>query len=126
MYVYKLCTTYVYNLCFTSKILENVVANGLQPHILYSHLSDPLQSAYRLHHSIESALLKVHNGIIISIDKGESTTVTLLDFQLLSTKKLNILLTYFLGQNAQNIYTPQIQIDLFFTLKLRLGQELYL
>ena len=51
---------------------SSVVANRLQPHIglLYSHLSDPLQSAYRKHHSIESALLKVHNAVIVSIDKG--------------------------------------------------------
>ena len=118
----------MYNLCiqlvFHFQNLRKCSSHGLQPHILYSHLSDPLQSAYRKHHSKESALLKVHNDIIISMDKGEDTTVTLLDFQLLSTKKLNILLTYLLGQNAQNIHTPQIKIDLFFTLKLRLGQEL--
>ena len=60
---------------------SSVVANCLQPHIslLYSHLSDPLQSACRKHHSIESALLKVHNDVIVSIDKGEVRTLTLLD-----------------------------------------------
>ena len=66
-------------MCFSSKILENVVANRLQPHIQYSHVSDPLQLAYRKHHSIESALLKVHNDIIVSMDKGEVTTLTLFD-----------------------------------------------
>ena len=44
-----------------------------------NHLSNPLQSAYRKHHSSESALLKVHNDIIISMDKGEVTALTLLD-----------------------------------------------
>ena len=44
-----------------------------------SHLSNPLQSAYRKHHSIESALLKVHNDIIISMEQGEVTALTLLD-----------------------------------------------
>ena len=32
-----------------------------------------------LHHSIESALLKVHSDIIISMDKGAVTALTLLD-----------------------------------------------
>ena len=31
------------------------------------------------HHSTESALLKVHNDIIISMDKGKVTALTLLD-----------------------------------------------
>ena len=67
------------NLSFISKILEKIVANRLQAHIKNNHLSNPLQSAYRKHHSTESALLKVHNDIIISMDKGEVTAITLLD-----------------------------------------------
>ena len=43
-----------------------------------NHLSNPLQSAYGKPHSTESALLKVHNDIIISMDKGEVTALTLL------------------------------------------------
>ena len=43
------------------------------------HLSNPLQSAYRKHHSTESALLNVNNDIIISMDKGEVTALTLLE-----------------------------------------------
>ena len=60
--------------------LEKVVANWLQSHIKNNHLSNQLQSAYRKHHSTESALLKIHNDIIISMDKGEVTALTLLDF----------------------------------------------
>ena len=44
-----------------------------------NHLSNSLQSAYKKHHSTVSALLKVHNNIIISLDKGEVTALTLLD-----------------------------------------------
>ena len=51
----------------------------LQAHIKNNHLSNPLQSAYRKHNSTESALLKVHNDINISMDKGEVTALTLLD-----------------------------------------------
>ena len=69
----------VSNLSFISKILEKIVANRLQAHIKNNHLCNPLQSAYRKHHSTESALLKVHSDIIISMDKGEVTALTLLD-----------------------------------------------
>ena len=69
----------VSNLSFMSKILEKIVANRLQADIKNNHLSNPLQSAYRKHHSTESALLKVHNDIIISMDKGKDTALTLLD-----------------------------------------------
>ena len=69
----------VSNLSFISKILEKIVANRLQTHIQNNHLSNPLQSAYRKHHFTESALLKVLNDIIMSIDKGEVTALILLD-----------------------------------------------
>ena len=62
-----------------SKILKKVVANRLQAHINNKYLSNPLQSAYRKYHSTESAPLKVHNDIIISMDKGEAIALTLLD-----------------------------------------------
>ena len=55
------------------------MANRLQADIKKKHLCNPLQSAYRKQHSTESALLKVHNDIIISMDKGEVTALTLLD-----------------------------------------------
>ena len=66
----------VSNLSFMSKIL---VANRLQAHIKNNHLCNSLQSAYRKLHSTESALLKVHNDIIISMDKAEVTALALLD-----------------------------------------------
>ena len=69
----------VSNLSFISKILEKMVANRLQAHIKNNYLCNPLQSAYRKHHSTESALMKVHNDIIISMDKGEVTALTLFD-----------------------------------------------
>ena len=62
-----------------SFISKKVVVNWLQAHIKHNHLSNPLQSPYRKHYSTESALLKVHNDIIISMDNGEVTALTLLD-----------------------------------------------
>ena len=67
------------NLSFISKILQKVVANRLQDHIKNNHSSNPLQSAYRKHHSTQSAPLKGHNDIKISIDKGDVTALTLLE-----------------------------------------------
>ena len=66
-------------LSFITKILEKVLSDRLQAHIKNNHLSNPLQSAYMKHHSTESALLKVHNDIINSMDKDEVTALTLLD-----------------------------------------------
>ena len=64
---------------FFFKILEKEVANRLYTHTKNNHQSNSLQSAYRKQHSAESALLKVHNDIIIIMDKGEVTALTLLD-----------------------------------------------
>ena len=58
---------------------QNFKEAHVRPLLKNNHLSNPLQSAYRKHHSTESALLKVHNDIIISMDKGEVTALTLLD-----------------------------------------------
>ena len=59
--------------------LRKVEANRLQTHIKNNYLSNPLRSTYRKHHSTELALLNVHNDVIISMDKGEVTALTLLD-----------------------------------------------
>ena len=37
------------------------------------------QSAYRKHHSTESALLKIHNDILLNMAKGSVRALTLLD-----------------------------------------------
>ena len=69
------------NLSFLSKILEKVVASGLNSHINISHIGLPnhYQSAYKKLHSTETALLKIHNDILSSMDDGKVTALTLLD-----------------------------------------------
>ena len=69
----------VSNLSFISKIIEKVVSNRLQAHINSNKLNNPMQSAYRKFHSTETALLRVHNDISVSLDKGLVTALTLLD-----------------------------------------------
>ena len=69
----------VSNLRFLSKILEKVAASRLISHINNSHTSNDYQSAYTKFHSTETALLKIHNDILSSMDDGRVTALTLLD-----------------------------------------------
>ena len=69
----------VSNLNFISKILERVVAVHLQTHLDEAGLMTAFQSAYRKHHSTESALLNIHNDILHNMAKGSVTALTLLD-----------------------------------------------
>ena len=69
----------VSNLSFLSKILEKVVETRLNSHINSSHTSHDYQSAYRKFHSTETALLKIHNDILSSMDVGRVTALTLID-----------------------------------------------
>ena len=69
----------VSNLSFLSKVLEKVVVNQLNSHINSSNTSNQYQSAYRKFHSTETALLKIHNDILASMDAGKVTALTLLD-----------------------------------------------
>ena len=42
-------------------------------------LSSSFQSAYRIFHSTETTLLKIHNDLIVAMDRGEVTSLILLD-----------------------------------------------
>ena len=48
-------------------------------HLAANNLEEPLQSAYKLHHSTETALLKVQNDILIAIDNHKCVALLLLD-----------------------------------------------
>ena len=56
------------NLKLLSKVIEKVVAALLLEHLAANNLEEPLQSAYKHHHSTETALLKLQNDILIAID----------------------------------------------------------
>ena len=68
----------VSNLSFLSKVLEKVVVNQLNSHINNSNTSNQYQSAYRKLLSTETALLKIHNDSLASIDAVKVTALTLL------------------------------------------------
>ena len=69
----------VSNLSFTSKLTEKVVANRLESHLVQNGLHDPLQSAYKQYHSVETALTRVQNDILLALDKKQCVLLVLLD-----------------------------------------------
>ena len=79
---------------FISKILEKVVAaSRIQSHLLSNSLSSSFQSAYRMFHSTETTLLSIHNDLILAMDRGEVTSLILLDLSAdFDTVDLSILL----------------------------------
>ena len=82
------------NLIFISKILEKVVASRIQSHLSSNSLSSSFQSAYRIFHSTETTLLKIHNDLILAMDRGEVTSLILLDlYDAFDTVDHSILLT---------------------------------
>jgi hypothetical protein len=69
----------VSNLSFISKVVERVISKRIQSHISSSKSANPCQSAYKQFHSTETALLKIHNDVLRSMDGGKVTALTLLD-----------------------------------------------
>ena len=61
------------------KILERLTLARLLPHLPVSPSFSPLQSAYRKFHSTETALLKLTNDIMDTIDSGKVTILAALD-----------------------------------------------
>lgn len=75
------CKNYrpVSNLPFISKILERVIAAQLLDHLNENSYLDKFQSAYRPGFSTETALLKVVNDSLISLNSGDLVLIVLLD-----------------------------------------------
>ena len=69
----------VSNLPFTGKLMERCVIDQLIDHIHTNNLMEPIQSAYKLCHSTETALLKVKAVILKAMDNQEITCFVLLD-----------------------------------------------
>ena len=62
-----------------SKVIEKVVAVRLQAYLDFNQLTEPLQSAHKLLHSCETALVRVHNDILRAIDNRHCVMLLLLD-----------------------------------------------
>ena len=69
----------VSKLSFVSKIAEKVVAARFSNHLTDNGLYEQMQSAYRPHHSTETALVKVCNDLLCSLDERNEVILVLLD-----------------------------------------------
>ena len=82
-------------------MIEKVVAARLLEHMNENSLLDLMQSAHRADHSTETALLRVHNDIVDSVDKWKGVFLVLLDlsaaFDTLDHKILLNLLKDYVG-----------------------------
>ena len=67
------------NLRLISKVIEKVATDRLNCHLTSNDLHEPLQSAYKPGHSTETALVKVQNDILCSLDKNSCVILLLLD-----------------------------------------------
>ena len=83
----------VSNLAFLSKLTEKAVFHQIHEHMVDTNLYPNAQSAYRVHHSTETALLKVKNDILLNMNKQHVTLLVLLDLSAaFDTVEHNILL----------------------------------
>ena len=67
------------NLKFISKLAEQAVYNQTYDHLMANDLLPKLQSMYRKRYSTETALLKICNGILLSMNQQHVTLSVFLD-----------------------------------------------
>ena len=69
----------VSNLAFLSKITEKAAALQISDHVSFNQMFPEFQSAYRKYHSTETALLRMRNDILVSMNKQQVTLLVFLD-----------------------------------------------
>ena len=69
----------VSNLSFISKLTERVVLKRLTDHIMRNNIHEQFLSAYKPNHSTETALMRVHNDILMSLDNKRGVVLIMLD-----------------------------------------------
>ena len=67
------------NLNFLSKVLERLIHNRLLIHLNSFQALSPYQSAYRKFHSVETALLRIQNDLLLAMERKEVSALVLLD-----------------------------------------------
>ena len=91
----------VSNLSSLSKLIEKCVQTQLVKYLNDEQLFSEFQSGYRKNHSCESAVIKIHNDIMMMIDKKTNVLLLLLDlsaaFDTINHKLLLVKLKKFYG-----------------------------
>ena len=67
---FRLCLS---NLPYLSKLIDKGIAIRLVEHIRQNTIMEKFQSAYKAHHSTETALLGVYDDVMFNIDRGNDT-----------------------------------------------------
>ena len=67
------------NLPFLGKVIERIVAMQLKHYLIENGLYTTNQSAYRPHHSTETAMLRVSNDINLALDNHQEIVLVMLD-----------------------------------------------
>ena len=70
----------IINISIISKIMEKCVFSQIFNHLENHNLLIPNQSAYRKNHSCETALIKIYNDVLSTLDSSTNVVVALLDF----------------------------------------------
>ena len=60
-------------------MLEKVVLEQLQVHLDLNDITEKFQSGFKSRHSTETALLKIFNDLLLTVDSGSSAALVLLD-----------------------------------------------
>ena len=114
----------VANLSFISTILEKAIATQIHNNLINNDIVDNFQSAYKMGHNCETALLRVYNDIVTTIGRGNGAMLVLLDlsaaFDTIDHDNLFCILRKFVGicGNALKLIksyfsnrTQRVQID---------------
>ena len=62
-----------------SKLIKNLVVNRLNKYMNEHDLNEIFQSAYRKNHGTETALVKIHDDILRSLDRKCGVVLVMLD-----------------------------------------------
>ena len=99
------------NISFLSKLLERAAAIQTKNYLTAEGLLAKWQSAYRQHHSTETALLRVVNDILLSIDARKEVVLVMLDL----SSAFDTIDHTLLLERLRNYYGFQDKVLMWFT-----------